>query len=117
MENEKVNELIKGIFDSLTDEQKQKAADCKTVEELTACLSKMDVSLPDELLDAVAGGTKPPFHKNMHYTHQIWYQCPECRFWMEAEKLKGNGGNCSRCSWPIDTKTAQMDIKTVPIGS
>ena len=114
MENEKANELIKGILDSLTDEQKQKAADCKDTDELLQKLSGEGEDLPDELLDAVAGGTKPMFYK---YTHQIWYQCPECRFWMEAEKLKGNGGNCSRCSWPIDTKTAQMDIKTVPIES
>ena len=56
MDNKKLNELLKGVFASLTEEQKKKAAACKTAEELTAFLTEAGVELPDELLDAVSGG-------------------------------------------------------------
>ena len=51
-----MKELLKNLMNSLTDEQKEKAKTCKDLNELTACLGEMGVSLPDELLDAVAGG-------------------------------------------------------------
>ena len=54
--DEKMNAAIKGIYDSLTDEQKAKAKACKTMDELTLLASKEGIELPDELLDAVAGG-------------------------------------------------------------
>lgn len=54
--DEKLNAALKGIYDNLTDEQKAKAKQCKTMEELTALASKAGVELPDEVLDAVAGG-------------------------------------------------------------
>lgn len=56
MDSEKLNELLKGIWESLTDEQKEKAKGCKNLKELTALLGGMGVALPDELLDAVVGG-------------------------------------------------------------
>ena len=56
MENKKLNDLLKSIFASLTEEQKKKAAACKTLEELTAVLTEAGVELSDELLDAVNGG-------------------------------------------------------------
>ena len=52
----KMTETLKGIWDSLTDEQKEKAKECKSMDELTALAGKKGVELPDELLDAVAGG-------------------------------------------------------------
>ncbi len=52
----KLNEILKGMWDSLTDEQKEKANACKTLDELTALAGKEGVELPDEVLDAVAGG-------------------------------------------------------------
>ena len=52
----KLEEALKGIWDSLTDEQREKAKACKTLDELTAFAGKEGVELPDELLDAVAGG-------------------------------------------------------------
>lgn len=54
--DEKLQETLKGVWDSLTDEQKEKAKACKTWDELTALAGKEGVELPDELLDAVAGG-------------------------------------------------------------
>ncbi len=51
-----LREALKGIWDSLTDEQKEKAKACKTWEELTKLAGEEGIELPDELLDAVAGG-------------------------------------------------------------
>ena len=111
MENEKLNELLKGVFDSLTDEQKQKAADCKTVEELTACLSKMDVSLPDELLDAAAGGSR--FHCQPHFTTQTLYKCSACRWWTESTELRKRNWSCPHCNRYVDISTAEKEEKYV----
>jgi len=54
MENEKLNEMLKGLWDSLTDEQKAKAKECKTVEELVELAGREMIELPDELLEAVS---------------------------------------------------------------
>ena len=58
--NEKLNELLMGIYDSLTDEQKEKARACRTVDELVAFAGKEGIELPDEALDMVAGGARQP---------------------------------------------------------
>ncbi len=63
MENEKLSEQMIKVLNSLTDEQKEKAKACKDMNELTALLGQMGVELPDELLDAVAGG----------YIHYSWW--------------------------------------------
>ena len=54
--NEKMNDVLKGIYESLTEEQKEKAKDLKTVEEMTEFAAKEGIELPDEMLDSVAGG-------------------------------------------------------------
>ena len=54
--NEKKEEAFKGIYDNLTDEQKEKAKACKTMDELMTLAGEWGVELPDEVLDAVAGG-------------------------------------------------------------
>ena len=51
-----LNKALEGLWDSLTDEQKEKAKACKSMDELTALAGQMGVELPDELLDSVAGG-------------------------------------------------------------
>ena len=56
MEDKKTAELLKGIWDSLTEEQKEKAKACKTADELVKLAASEGIELPDELLDAVAGG-------------------------------------------------------------
>ncbi len=55
-ENKNINELLKDIYDSLTDEQKEKAKKCKTTDELLKLAAEEGVELPDEVLDAAAGG-------------------------------------------------------------
>ncbi len=54
----KLAEALKGIYDSLTDEQKEKAKSCKTLAELTKLAAAEGIELPDEILDAVAGGVQ-----------------------------------------------------------
>ncbi len=56
MDNEKLNELLKNVWDSLTDEQKEKAKECKTADELLKLAGEEGIELPDEVLDAAAGG-------------------------------------------------------------
>ena len=64
--DEKLNAALKGIYDSLTDEQKAKAKACKTMEELTELAAREGVELPDEMLDAVAGGLEYCDHGYCH---------------------------------------------------
>ena len=54
--NEKINEIIKSILDNLTDEQKEKAKKCKTMDELMAFAGQEGLELPDEARDNVNGG-------------------------------------------------------------
>ena len=54
--DEKLQAALKDIYDSLTDEQKEKAKACKTMEELMLLAGKEGFELPDEMLDRVSGG-------------------------------------------------------------
>ena len=55
--DETLNKTLGSFYDSLTDEQKEKARACGTVDELTALAGKEGIELPDEVLDAVADGS------------------------------------------------------------
>ena len=54
--DKKLTTALKGIYDSLTDEQKEKAKKCKTMDELMKLAGEWGLELPDELLDNVNGG-------------------------------------------------------------
>ena len=54
--DEKMEQAIEAFFANLTDDQKAKAKECKTMEELMDFAGKEGIELPDELLDNVAGG-------------------------------------------------------------
>ena len=54
--DEKMNEVMKGIYEKLTDEQKEKAKACSTMDEFMKLTGEWGIELPDEALDAVAGG-------------------------------------------------------------
>ena len=60
-ENKKseLNPALTEIWDSLTDEQKEKAKTCKTTDELMLLAGKEGIELPDEVLDQVSGGLIP----------------------------------------------------------
>ncbi|MBE7009770.1 MAG: LysM peptidoglycan-binding domain-containing protein [Ruminococcaceae bacterium] len=52
----KLEEALKGIWDSLTDEQKEKAKACEAPDELIKLAGKEGIELPDDELEQVAGG-------------------------------------------------------------
>ena len=54
--DEKMKEALKGIYENLTEEQKEKAKACKSMDELMTLAGEWGVELPDEMLDAVGGG-------------------------------------------------------------
>jgi len=58
MENENLEKVIKNIYDSLTDEQKEKAKACNTVDDFTKFAAQEGIELPDELLESVSGGAE-----------------------------------------------------------
>ena len=86
MENQKLKDMLRIVYDSLTDEQKKKANACKNLKELTACLGGMGVALPDEVLDAVAGGGD--LFEDIVGMFQFYelvdppkWPCPKCGSW------------------------------------
>ena len=66
-----LNKAIENIWDSLTDEQRVAAKNCKSMDELAALAGEAGIELPEEILSAVAGGTM--FRKDCENKH-----CPYC---------------------------------------
>ena len=56
MENHDMQEKLKSIFDSLTDEQKEKAKACTSAEELVKFAGEEGIELPDDVLEEISGG-------------------------------------------------------------
>ena len=54
--NYPINSSDKPFEDLEGDELKEKAKQCKTMEELTALAAKEGIELPDEVVDQIAGG-------------------------------------------------------------
>ena len=54
--DEKLQKELLEIYDSLSDEQKEKVKECKTMEEVSTFAAEEGIELPDEILDDVAGG-------------------------------------------------------------
>ncbi len=93
-----LNEALKGLWDSLTDEQKEKAKACKSMDELAALAGQMGVELPDEALDAVAGGGD-------HFRFAKGTACPYCgrradptNSGKTLEGIKAMHFYCARCN-------------------
>ncbi len=55
---EKLKETIKNIFDSLTEEQKEKAKACVTADELLSFAREENIELPDDAVDMISGGVQ-----------------------------------------------------------
>ena len=70
MEEEKLFALLRNTFHTMTDEQKEKVKACKDLNELITLLGEMGVELPDELLDAVAGGVIYRLHEHIYRNGQ-----------------------------------------------
>ena len=54
--DEKMKEVLKGIYENLTDEQKKKADACKTNDDIMNLVDEWGIELPDELANKIAGG-------------------------------------------------------------
>ena len=70
--NEKINAMLNG----LSPELQEKAKDIKTQEELMEFLSDNDIELPEDALEAVAGGCGEPrfYEKGTVFKGR----CPDC---------------------------------------
>ena len=56
MEDEKVPEILAKLYGNMTDEQKKRALECKTVGDFMAIVEREGVEIPDGLIENVAGG-------------------------------------------------------------
>ena len=54
--DEKMKKVLDGVFEKLTDEQKEKAKACKNADEFMKLAGEWGIELPDELVGDVAGG-------------------------------------------------------------
>ncbi len=52
-----LNKALAGMWDSLTVEQKEKAKECNSVDELMILAGRAGMELPDEMLECVTGGS------------------------------------------------------------
>ena len=80
---------IKEAINTLTDEQKKQLAACKSPEELTVRLGELGVELPDELLDAVAGGAYYQYNEEK----KTWDIFLKDGYYLESQDIKG----CAEC--------------------
>ena len=71
--DEKLKKAMAGIYEDLTDEQKEQAKKCKNMDEMMKLAGEWGIELPDEMLDAVAGGQHFEHDHCPHYG-----QPPEC---------------------------------------
>ena len=54
--DEKMKATMKGIYDNLSDNLKEKVKACKTMEEMMELAGKEGIELPDEVVEALSGG-------------------------------------------------------------
>ena len=86
--SEKLSDALKGIYDSLTDEQKEKAKKCSTDEEFIKFAGEEGIELPADELERVSGGY---YRKPKDYLTT----CRRCG----AEKMSSDleYGYCKKC--------------------
>ena len=89
MDEKKINEIAKSIYDCMTDEQKAKAAECKTEEEFSAYINSLELELSDEAAEAVAGGIQAGDIMKHIRDEFILPKKPGSTMIMWGEKLKG----------------------------
>jgi hypothetical protein len=71
-----LNTALKELWSGLEEEQKEKAKQCKSMDELTELAGKLGVELPDEMLETVAGGRPhsvySPWDMDPSLSKSIW---------------------------------------------
>ena len=66
MENKDLHKKLTALMNGLTDEQKEKAKACKTLNELMAFAVKEGIELPDEALEGVSSGASYRYNQFTH---------------------------------------------------
>ena len=66
--DEKMKEALKGIYENLTDEQKEKIKACKSPDEMMELAGKWGIELPDEVVEGISGGSLAEIIVKMMYT-------------------------------------------------
>ncbi len=94
-----LNEALKGMWEHLTDEQRERAKECKSMDELMQLAGRIGVELPDEMLDTAAGG-------NGYYAVKSSLSsanCPKCGRMIDSyndrRQFDGNTGAKFWCRW------------------
>ena len=111
MENKHLSEQLKEILIDLSDEQKEKAKTCKSVKELLDFFGAESIGLPDEALDAVAGGGLTIGESKFKYG----MKCSCRKVWTEQE-LANNNYNCPNCGAFLFPDPAEMSMYKVSVG-
>ena len=89
-ELKRIKEKYADFIAGLSDEQKAKVDACETVDELTKLASESGVELPDEILEAVSGGSFKGFELWCVYCKRyVWTDssqtCPTCGAYCRAK--------------------------------
>ena len=89
-----LNRAIRGMWDSLTDEQKEKAKKCQNMDELMLLAGRLGIELPDEMLDTVAGGRARllpggGYEPRKAGANSVALWCPFCRIRQTVIEYKG----------------------------
>ena len=89
-------------WDSLSNEQKEKAKECKSMDELMLLAGRYGIELPDEALDAVAGGITWPHDATETWANRTCPYCGKTRKIILQAKYSGFIGDVlvCRCTCP-----------------
>ncbi len=74
--DEKLIEAMKGMYDNLTDVQKEKWNACKTEEEFIKFMSDEGIELPDEFVGVVSGGNNSEIPSIFEHTKALMREIP-----------------------------------------
>ena len=86
-----MNENFEKYIEGLSPELQEKARECKTKEELNVFIAENDLELPEDALEAVAGGCGTTSKK------EVWV-CNTCNSTMQGKDPNGCG--CFDSSYP-----------------
>ena len=97
-----MNEKFEKYIEGLSPEMQEKARECKTKEELNAFIAENELEIPEDALDAVAGGcgTTPCDHKSRatieeyeHITEKRTTGLFKRSYWIKKDQCASCGGD------------------------
>ena len=93
--DEKMKEMLNGVIEKLNDEQKEKVKQCKTMDEFMALAGEWGIEIPDDMVDAAAGGfhmkTGEEFYKEIAASTELQSELKAASDEMIAAFLKKHG--------------------------